>query len=73
MDSIESLLFGTKSEPQPRSLHMPPIQVIPELWYDDDRCFDGCAGPLIVNGNKVFGCTLPAQTATLEMKASFGA
>jgi hypothetical protein len=45
---------------------MPPIQVIPELWYDDDRCFDGCAGPLIVNGNTVFGCTLPAQTATLE-------
>ena len=45
---------------------MPPIQVIPELWYDNDRCFDGCAGPLIVNGKTVFGCTLPAQTATLE-------
>ena len=49
---------------------MPPIQVIPELWYDDDRCFDGCAGPLTVNGNTVFGCTLPAQTATLEDEGS---
>ena len=45
---------------------MPPVQVVPELWYDDDRCFDGCAGPLTVNGNTVFGCTLPAQTAMLE-------
>lgn len=45
---------------------MPPIQVIPELWYDDDRCFAACAGPLTVKGNTVFGCTLPAQTATLE-------
>ena len=45
---------------------MPPVQVVPELWYDDERCCDGCAGPLIVNGNRVFGCTLPAQTATLE-------
>ena len=45
---------------------MPPVQVVPELWYDDERCCDGCAGPLIVHGNRVFGCTLPAQTATLE-------
>jgi len=45
---------------------MPPIEVIPELWYDDHRCFDGCARPLIANGTRVFGCTLPAQTATLE-------
>jgi len=45
---------------------MPPVEVVPELWYDQDRCYDGCAGPLIVNGNTVFGCTLPAQTATLE-------
>jgi len=47
---------------------MPPVQVIPELWYDNDRCFDGCARPLIVNGSRVFGCTLPAQTATLPDK-----
>lgn len=45
---------------------MPPIQTVPVLWYDDDRCYDAWAGPLIVNGKTVFGCTLPAQTATLE-------
>jgi len=48
---------------------MPPIQVIPELWYDHERCFDACAGPLVVDGTTMFGCIFPAQTATLEDEA----
>lgn len=46
---------------------MPPIQVVPELWFNDEGSQqDGCAGPLTGDGFKTFGCTLPAQTATLE-------
>ena len=52
---------------------MPPVQVVPELWYDDDRCFDGCAGPLTVNGNTVFGCTLgAADRRTATFARAFG-
>jgi hypothetical protein len=45
---------------------MPPIQIVPQLWYTDDGSADGCAGPLAGDRFTTFGCTLPAQTATLE-------
>jgi len=45
---------------------LPPVQVIPELWYGDGYTYDGCTGPVIIKGRAFFACILPAQTATLE-------
>jgi hypothetical protein len=45
---------------------MPPIEIVAELWIDQDRYMSGCMHALTYKGHPQMGVKLPAPTALVE-------